>query len=64
VENAEADMRAVAAFLGAGIDEQRFREELLGDDWEQHQAGFSGRLLDEHPPALSALRRLLARLKR
>jgi malate dehydrogenase (quinone) len=29
LENAELDMRTVAAFLGATIDERRFREELL-----------------------------------
>ncbi len=32
LENAEVDMRAVAAFLGATIDEQRFERELLIGD--------------------------------
>lgn len=46
MENAEIDMRAVAAFLGATIDEERFRSELLGSDREHHEDDFTGRVLN------------------
>jgi malate dehydrogenase (quinone) len=32
LENAEQDMRAIAAFLGARIDEERFRNTLCAGD--------------------------------
>ena len=32
MENAEIDMRAIAAYLGATIDEDAFQKDLLGED--------------------------------
>jgi malate dehydrogenase (quinone) len=63
MENAEIDMRAVAAFLGASIDEQLFRKELLGEDTGHDQADFTGRVLADEPAPVGRFRRLLDRLK-
>jgi malate dehydrogenase (quinone) len=63
MENAEIDMRAIARFLGAHIDEQRFARELLGEDTQHHQEDFTGRMLDDAPHPDGLLRRLLGRLK-
>jgi malate dehydrogenase (quinone) len=63
MENAEIDMRAVAAYLGASIDEQLFRKELLGEDSGHDQTDFTGRVLAEEPKRSTAFRRLLDRLK-
>lgn len=63
LENAVIDMRVVARFLGAGIDEQLLREELLGQDVEHDQEGFTGHMLDHTPRGLNRFRRLLQRLK-
>lgn len=46
LENAEIDMRTIARHLGAHIDEQRFKEELLGTDHEHGQEDFTGRILE------------------
>ena len=65
MENAEIDMRAIAKYLGAGIDEQAFRTELLGEDSEHSFADFTGRLLDEDSrDAAGRLRRLWRRFRR
>lgn len=64
MENAEIDMRAVAAYLGANIDERLFRRELLGEDSGHDQADFTGRVLTDEPKPAGRFRRLLERLKR
>jgi len=63
MENAEIDMRAIAAFLGARIDEQLFRKELLGEDTQHHTEDFTGRMLDSQLRPLGAIRRFLGRFK-
>jgi malate dehydrogenase (quinone) len=63
LENAEIDMRAVARFLGASIDEQLLREELLGADVEHGQEDFTGRVLTDRPRQVSRFRRLLDRFR-
>ncbi len=45
LENAEIDMRVIAGFLGATIDERKFREELLGEDAEHGHEDFTGHIL-------------------
>jgi malate dehydrogenase (quinone) len=45
LENAEIDMRTVSAFLGATIDEQALRRDLLGDERPHGSADFTGLLL-------------------
>jgi malate dehydrogenase (quinone) len=45
LENAELDMRTIAAFLGARVDEDAFRQELLRDDTEHRASDFPGRVL-------------------
>lgn len=47
LENAEFDMRAIAAFLGARIDEAAFRAELLGEQTEAARKDFTGHMLGE-----------------
>lgn len=64
MENAEIDMRAIARYLGANIDEPLFHKELLGEDSEHDKEDFTGRLLDDDVRSPGPLRRLLARLKR
>lgn len=46
LENAEIDMRAIAEFLGANIDEQAFKAELLGEERVHGQEDFTGVLLN------------------
>ncbi|MBU1193174.1 MAG: FAD-dependent oxidoreductase [Gammaproteobacteria bacterium] len=48
LENAEIDMRAIAEFLGATIDEQAFKTELLGEDNIHGQEDFTGEFLSSH----------------
>ncbi len=64
MENAEIDMRAIARFLGATIDETLLRKELLGEDTEHDRADFTGRMLDDGSGPVGRFRRLLNRLKR
>jgi malate dehydrogenase (quinone) len=45
LENAEIDMRLVAAHLGAGIDEPAFAAALLSEDGRHGQQDFTGRWL-------------------
>ena len=45
LENAELDMRTIAAFLGARVEEDAFRQELLHDDTEHRASDFPGRVL-------------------
>jgi malate dehydrogenase (quinone) len=63
MENAEIDMRAIAKFLGASIDEALFRKELLGEDTEHDQQDFAGHMLDESVRPAGRFKRLLARFK-
>jgi malate dehydrogenase (quinone) len=64
LENAEIDMRAVARYLGATVNEQLLREELLGTDMEHDREDFTGRMLDHSLRPSSRLHRLLRRFKR
>ena len=63
LENAEIDMRAIAKYLGANIDERRLREELLGDDMEHGFEDFTGRLLDTASRPMGRIKRLLRKLR-
>lgn len=45
MENAEIDLRIVARHLGARINEEALREELLGDDTPHDDKDFTGRIL-------------------
>ena len=47
MENAEIDMRIIAQHLGACIDEQAFREALLGEDRRHGEQDFTGLVLNE-----------------
>ena len=64
MENAEIDLRTIAAYLGASIDEQSFRKDLLGEDDEHGTPEFTGRMLDDEVKAPGPFRRFLGRLKR
>lgn len=48
LENAEIDMRAIADYLGATIDEEALKAELLGEDSEHGQQDFTGVMLDSN----------------
>ncbi len=61
LENAEIDMRIVAEHLGASIDEQALRRELLGEDHEHHEEDFTGRVLEDGGTPPGFLRRLVNR---
>ncbi len=63
LENALIDMRAVAAFLGAEVDEPRVAAELLATGEPAQQPEFSGRLLDDAQRPVSRWRRWLKRLR-
>lgn len=45
LENAEIDLRTIAAYLGAQIDEQAFNSELLSGEAEHDARDFTGRML-------------------
>ncbi|HSO99903.1 MAG TPA: FAD-dependent oxidoreductase, partial [Thioalkalivibrio sp.] len=45
LENAEVDMRAVADFLGANVDEERFARELLVDDSRHASTDLSAHII-------------------
>ncbi len=62
LENAEIDMRAIAAHLGSGIDEQAFAAELLGEDRAHGPEDFTGVVLPDGSGGGSRLRRWLRRL--
>jgi malate dehydrogenase (quinone) len=62
LENAEIDMRSIAAFLDASIDEQTFQEQLLGEDSEHGQADFTGTVLDDAGKPVGPIRRLFRKL--
>lgn len=64
LENAEIDLRAIAEFLGAQIDETAFRAEMLGAEPEHHAADFTGVLLENDAPPPGKWRRLMRRLGR
>jgi malate dehydrogenase (quinone) len=63
LENAEIDMRAIAKYLGAAIDEKALQEELLGEDREHGFEDFTGRLLDAASRPMGRIRRLFRKLK-
>lgn len=46
LENAEIDMRAIVDYLGATIEEEALKAELLGEDSEHGQADFTGVVLE------------------
>lgn len=45
IENAEIDLRAIAQFLAATIDEDAFKRDLLGDDKKHTDQDFTGLVL-------------------
>lgn len=45
IENAEIDLRAIVKFLGANIDEDAFKRDLLGDDKKHTDQDFTGVVL-------------------
>jgi len=45
LENAEIDLRTVAAFLGASVDDEGIQKDLLGDDHKHDSLDFPGRVL-------------------
>jgi len=45
LENAEVDMRSVAEFLGANIDEERFAADLLKGDTQHHAEDLPVRII-------------------
>lgn len=47
LENAEIDMRAVAEYLGATVDEAAFKAEILGEEPVHSQDDLPGRMLGE-----------------
>jgi malate dehydrogenase (quinone) len=61
LENAEIDMRTIVAWLGASIDEQAFKQELLGEEAGHSEEDFSGRLLEESGGPVGRLRRLFSK---
>ncbi|MCO6413802.1 MAG: FAD-dependent oxidoreductase [Thiogranum sp.] len=64
LENAEIDLRSIAAHLGATIDEQAFRVEMLGEEPEHGVDDFTGRMLDSDEPSPGRVRRFLRRFTR
>lgn len=62
MENAEIDMRAIARFLGATINEQAFRAELLGEEPEHGKEDFTGRVLEDIDGTDGKLKRLFRKL--
>lgn len=45
IENAEIDLRTVAKFLDANIDDDAIQKDLLGSDHQHNNEGFSGRVI-------------------
>ena len=45
IENAEIDMRTVASFLDAKVDDEAIQKDLLGDDHQHGNEDFSGRII-------------------
>ena len=45
LENAELDLRTICDYLGAHIDEERFKKDLLRDDTQHDDEDFTGRVL-------------------
>ena len=45
LENAEIDMRTVAAFLDASVDDDAIKKDLLGDDVQHGNDDFPGRII-------------------
>ena len=64
MENAEIDMRSIVRHLGANIDENAFREQLLGDDREHQLQDFTGRVLDDVHQKVGRFKRIFQRNKR
>ena len=64
MENAEIDMRIIAKHLGATIDEDALRYELLGEDREHGEADFTGRVLDDSEESVGFVKRLVMRFKK
>ena len=53
LENAEIDLRKIAGFLGANVDETAFALDLLQDDRQHGDEDFTGRVLEESPEGRS-----------
>jgi malate dehydrogenase (quinone) len=51
IENAEIDLRAIASFLGATMDEDAFKRDLLGDDKRHSDKDFTGVVLSGNDAA-------------
>ena len=62
LENAEIDMRSIASYLGASVDEQAFRDELLGEEREHDLQDFTGRLLNDDSQSEGKLKRFFRKL--
>ena len=64
MENAEIDMRIIARHLGATIDEDALRHELLGEDTEHGEEDFTGRLLEDSKKPAGLLKRFVRQFKK
>jgi malate dehydrogenase (quinone) len=47
VENAEIDMRTVARFLNASVDDKGIKRDLLGDDIKHNNKDFPGYVISD-----------------
>ena len=45
IENAEIDLRTIVKHLGAGIDEEAFKKDILGEDHSHTESDFTGRVI-------------------
>ena len=45
IENAEIDLRTIVKHLGANIDEEAFKKDILGEDSTHTESDFTGRVL-------------------
>ena len=45
IENAEIDLRTIVKHLGASIDEDAFKQDILGEDHSHTESDFTGRVL-------------------
>ena len=64
MENAEIDMRMVAKHLGATINEDALKSDLLGEDKEHGEEDFTGRLLEDSGTEEGLFRRISRRFRK
>ncbi len=64
MENAEIDMRIVAKHLGATINEDALKSDLLGEDKEHGEEDFTGRLLEDSGTEEGLFRRISRRFRK